>query len=122
MSAMKNYARPYLTLPFYLTCERLLDEAEALTASDAKSRLHVRRERIPVDAGLYCMWPELTRELPAGQKPPLDRETLLKRYEQCRLEQLVAMRTPAGVEKGSKELAEELAKLKEPLPIKKRKP
>ena len=52
LSKMKCYARPYLTLPFLLACERLLDEAETQCASDAKSLLHVRRERLPVDAAL----------------------------------------------------------------------
>ncbi|MBM4047810.1 MAG: DUF4838 domain-containing protein, partial [Planctomycetes bacterium] len=113
MSAMKNYARPYLTLPFYLTCEQLLDEAEVLAASDTKALLHVRRERIPVDAGLFHTWADLTRNLPADQKLPLDREALLKRYEAYRLEQMAAFRTPEGLKKGQPQIAEEVAKMRE---------
>jgi hypothetical protein len=113
MSAMKPHARPYLTLAFYLTCERLLDEAEGLAAADSKALQHVRRERIPVDAGLYSMWSGLTRALPAGEKLPFEREKLLKRHEQYRVEQLVAFRTAAGIEKGRKELAEKIAKMRE---------
>ena len=63
---MKNDARPYLTLPFYLECERLFDQAETQCASNPKALLHVRRERIPVDSGLFHMWSQLTRDLPAG--------------------------------------------------------
>jgi len=113
MSAVKNYARPYLTLPFYLTCERLLDEAEALCASDAKALLHVRRERLPVDAGLYHTWTDLTLNVPAEQRLPFDREFLLKRYEPFRLEQMAAFRTAEGFEKGRQQLAEEIGKMQD---------
>ncbi len=112
MSGMKNYARPYLTLDFYLACERLLDEAEALCAAAPQALLHVRRERIPVDAGFFHMWPDLTRNLPADRPLPFDRESLLKRYEQCRLEQLAALRTPQAIEKGRKDAAEEVEKMR----------
>jgi hypothetical protein len=112
MSGMKNYARPYLTLPFYLTCERVLDEAEALCAADTKALLHVRRERIPVDAGLYHMWPDLALGLPPGEKLPFDRESLLKRYESNRLAQMAAFRSPEGLKKGRKELTEEVEKMR----------
>jgi hypothetical protein len=112
LSAMKNYKRPYLTLPFYLACERLLDEAEAQCASDPKSLLHVRRERIPVDCGLFHMWPELTHKLPADAKLPLDRETLLKRYEQYRLEQMTASCAAPALASGKEELAKEIAEMR----------
>jgi hypothetical protein len=112
LSRMKCYARPYLTLPFYLTCERLLDEAEALCAADAKALLHVRRERVPVDAGLCHMWDDLTRNLPAEQKLPFDRESLLKRYESYRVEQLESCRTAATTQRAKSELSEELAGLR----------
>ncbi len=112
LSGMKCYARPYLTLPFYLTCERLLDEAEALCAADAKALLHVRRERVPVDAGLCHMWDDLTRNLPAEQKLPWERKFLLDRYESYRLEQLEACRTAASLPQAKSELSEEMARLR----------
>ncbi len=112
LSGMKCYARPYLTLAFYLTCQRLLDEAETLCAADAKSRLHVRRERVPVDAGLGHMWDDLTRNLPAERKPPFERKFLLDRYESYRLEQLEACRPADALPRLKSELAEELARLR----------
>lgn len=112
LSGMKCYARPYLTLPFYLTCQRLLDEAETLCAGDAKSLLHVRRERVPVDAGLCHMWDDLTRNLPAERKPPWDRKFLLDRYETYRLEQLDASWSAASVSRIKSELSEEMARLR----------
>ena len=112
LSGMKCYARPYLTLPFYLACERLLDEAEALCAADAKALLHVRRERLPVDAGLCHMWSDLTRNLPAAQMPPFDRELLAKRYGDYRLEQLEAYRTATTLPGAKSKLSEEMARLR----------
>ncbi len=112
LSAMKCYARPYLTPQFFTTCERLLDEAEALCASDAKALLHVRRERLPVDAGLCHLWSDFARALPADQKLPGDRESLAKRYEAYRREQLKACRTAAALPKGEAELAKEMDRLR----------
>lgn len=112
LSGMKCYARPYLTLPFFLTCERLLDEAEAQCAADAKALLHVRRERLPVDAGLCHLWSDFTRNLPAEQKLPFDREFVLKRYERYRLEQMEACRTTATLPRAKSELAEEMERFR----------
>ena len=111
LSGMKCYARPYLTLPFFLTCQRLLDEAEALCAADAKALLHVRRERLPVDAGLCHMWSDLTRSSPPEQLP-FPREFLVARYEKYRLEQLEACRTAATLPRAKASLSEEMARLR----------
>lgn len=122
MSAMKCYARPYLTLDFYARCEQLLAEAEALAVSDPKALLHVRRERIPVDAGLYYMWPELTRERPAGQALPFaaGREGLIDRYEGYRLEQIAAVRPQAGQGKGRSAVGKEVQAMRDVLVIEQR--
>ncbi len=106
LSALENYDRPYLTLDFYLTCGRLLEEAEALCAGDEKALLHVRRERPPVDAGLYCMWEQCTARAP-GRQIPFTRESLLERYRTYRLEQMAAFRPAAALAKGKEDLARE---------------
>ncbi len=116
MSGMKCYDRPYLTRDFYLTCERLLDEAEAACGTDKQALLHVRRERIPVDSGLFCMWDALA----AGQPLPFTRDSLLARYETYRLEQLAAFRTPAGQEKGKADIAREVQGMRDLLVIEQR--
>jgi len=111
LSGMKCYARPYLTLPFYLGCQRRLDEAEALCATEPQALLHVRRERVPVDAGMCHMWDDLTRNLPADQRPPLDRKFLIDRYERYRLEQLAACPAPTAAPRLKEQLGEEMARL-----------
>lgn len=116
MSGLKNYNRPYLTRDFYLTCERLLDEAEAACGTDKRALLHVRRERIPVDSGLFCMWENVV----ADQPLPLRRDSLLARYEAYRLEQLAAFRTPAGQAKGKEDLAREVQGMRDLLVIQQR--
>ena len=116
MSGMKNYDRPYLTRDFYLACERLLDEAEAACGADPKALLHVRRERIPVDSGLFCMW----NALASGQSLPFTRDSLLARYEAYRLEQLAAFRTPAGQQQGKADVEREVQSMRELLAIEQR--
>jgi hypothetical protein len=106
-SALENRDRPYLTLDFYLDCERLLEEAEALAAGDPQTLLHVRRERIPVDGGLFAMWGQLAVGVPA-KRLPATREQLLARYEAYRLEQMGAFRSPGNQDQGKAELAREL--------------
>jgi hypothetical protein len=120
LSALENYDRPYLTLDFYLTCERLLDQAEALCSGAPQALLHVRRERIPVDGGFYHMWPQVTRDLPAGQALPGQREDLLKRYEAYRLEQLVAVHSAPGQAKGREDLAKEIQGMRDSLVVEQR--
>ena len=88
ISAMKAHKRPYLDPDFFITSQRLLDEAEALCGTNKMARLHVRKERIPVDAALYCLWTPLQAKLPAGQTLPFDREAVLRRYESTCLEQM----------------------------------
>lgn len=112
LSKLKCFARPYLTLPFFLSCQRLLDEAETLCAGDAKSLLHVHRERLVVDAGLCHMWEDLTRYLPAESRLPFDRESLVERYEKYRLEQIEAWRVGAGVTRAKAALADEMARFR----------
>lgn len=112
LSKMKCYARPYLTLPFFLSCERVLDEAEELCASDARTLLHVHRERLVVDAGLAHLWNDLTRSLPAGSKLPLDRESLVKRYQEYRSEQIEAWQTPGRIPAAKAALAEEIERFR----------
>lgn len=90
MCAVSPMQRPYLDLDFYLTCQRLLDEAEALCETGSPFLLHVRQERIPVDSGLYCMWEPLKKQLAAGQTMPWKPADLINRYRDCRLEQLNA--------------------------------
>ena len=104
MSAMKTSQRPYLTLPFYRRCQQLLDEAEALCEEDPKALSKVRLERTPVDAGLFCMWDELQKQLPAGDAMPWDQESILKRYQACRKQQMR--------KKDPKALAEEVLRLR----------
>jgi hypothetical protein len=120
LSAMKCQDRPYLTLDFYLTCERLLEQAEAEAASAPKALLHVRRERIPVDAGLYYMGPALTRVAAAGTLPQPSRERLIERYEQYRLEQVAAQRPAAGQAKGKAAVAKEVQAMRDVLAIEQR--
>jgi len=90
MSAMKAHERPYLDSEFFITSVRLLDEAEALCGTNKMALLHVRKERIPVDAALYCLWTPLQAKLPAGKTLPFDREVVLRRYESTCLEQMNA--------------------------------
>jgi hypothetical protein len=110
MSAVKPPERPYLDLECYVTCQRLLDEAERLSCRNAVALLNVQRERPPVDAGCYCMWGQLEKQLPAGQSMPWDPEKLIKRYETIRLAQLEARYTKDVVKKESDALQKEIAK------------
>ena len=43
VAAIQTFQRPYLTLEFYKTCQRLLDEAEALCGSNPAALLNVQR-------------------------------------------------------------------------------
>ena len=120
LSATKAEERPYLDLPFFVRCERLLDEAEAVCAARTPELLHVRRERVPVDGALCWMWGKLEKSLPQGRTMPFDREAVLARYENSRLEQMQAMRSPDKIDKGKADLAEEMRKIREVSQIERR--
>jgi len=113
LSEIQTTKRPYLTLTFYKTCQRLLDEAEALCGTNAAALLHVRKERIPVDGGLYGMWAQLEKQLPAGQTMPWDREKILQRYEADRLAQMEARCSKGTLQKNKDTLQKELKKMRE---------
>jgi len=120
-AAIQTFQRPYLTLEFYKTCHRLLDEAEALCGPNAAALLNVQRERIPVDGGLYGMWEQVAKQLAAGQAMPWDREKILQRYEATRLAQMEARRSKDKLQEGKDDLQKELKKMREIPLIKKRK-
>lgn len=101
MSAMTPSQRPYLTLNFYRTGQKLLDEAEKLCPPGSKYLLNVQKERIPFDAGLYCMWEQLKKQLPKGTKMPWNQAAILKRYENNCLRQ-AKVRWPSSLAKTTK--------------------
>jgi len=121
ISALKPRERPYLDPEFFLTSERLLDEAEAQCGTNKPALLHVRCERIPVDAALYCLWEKLQSALPVGKTLPFDREAVLRRYEICCLARMETFYRPDRLEMGKKALAEQLEKFREMPVIEKRK-
>lgn len=94
----------YLDLDFFLTSQRLFDEAQTQLApasrtagaapvvyewAGAQSQVapgspyaaHVLRERFIVDSALLYLWPWLERGLPDGQAMPFDPEQLVQRFE-----------------------------------------
>ena len=120
LSAMQERDRPYLDLDFYITSMKLLDEAEAICGTNKAALLHVQRERIPVDSGLFGMFDHLQKKLPAGQAMPFDRATVLKRYETTRLAQIEAFFAKEKQEAGKKRLEKAIMKFKEMPLIEKR--
>ena len=113
LSAMKAEERPYLDLDFIVTSQRLLDEAEALCGGNPAALRHVRRERIPVDAALFCMWDGLEKALPAGRAMPFERKKIIARYEASRLEQMQAFRSKDMLDKGKEDLKKEIRKMRD---------
>ena len=113
MSPMKVTERPYMDLDFFTTVEALLGQAELACGKDAKAALHVRRERIPVDAALLNLWQKLARALDAGQAMPLDFAAVIDRYEANTIEQFQAKRKPPAIEEGKQALQKELARIRE---------
>lgn len=71
----------YLDLSFFMTSEKLLEEAEALVKPGSLDVLHVQRERCIVDLALLYLWPWLEKKLPPDAEMPFDREAVLRRYE-----------------------------------------
>ena len=112
LSALIPAQRPYLDLAFYTTCQRLLDSAETLCGTNAGALLNVQRERIPVDGGLYCMWKQLERQVPAGQVMPWDKENILERYEAVRLTQMEVRCSGTALQKGKDALQNEIRQLR----------
>jgi hypothetical protein len=71
----------YLDLNFFLTAEKLFEEAELLVKPASLEALHVQRERLVVDGALLYLWPWLERKLTLGAAMPFEHETVIRRYE-----------------------------------------
>ena len=80
--------RSYLNFNFYKTISAMLDAAEKSCVPGSLFHLNVQRERRIVDAGIYCMWEKLQKQLPKGQKMPWKAGDLLQRYKKYRLAEL----------------------------------
>lgn len=78
----EDYYKAYLDLEFFTISRKLLDEAETACGTDALSRAHVARERIPVDSALLHLEPALRKTFCSEGKPyPFDRAKVLTGYE-----------------------------------------
>ena len=113
LSVLEAQNRPYLDLDFYVTSERLLDEAEAMCGTNKQALLHVQRERITVDSGLLGMWASLQSKLPAGKTMPFDHEAILKRYAAMRLAQMEAFYSKNQLPEGKVALEKEVRKFRD---------
>ena len=82
--------RSYLNLEFYKKVSAMLDAAEKSCAPGSLYLLNVQQERILVDAGIYCMWEKLQKQLPKGQKMPWKAADILQRFKKYRLAELKA--------------------------------
>ncbi|MFC1454381.1 DUF4838 domain-containing protein [Verrucomicrobiota bacterium] len=71
----------YLDLNFFVTAEKIFDEAESRVKPGSREDAHVQRERFIVDSALLYLWPWMARKLPANEKMPFDHEQLVKRFE-----------------------------------------
>lgn len=112
LNDLSVYLRQYLDPAFFERAEQLLTAAEAACGGDAKLLLHVRRERVPVDAALLNLWEHLQRRLPPGATWPFDHEAVLKRYEAERYAVLEFYRSPVTKLAGEAEIAREIEKLR----------
>ncbi len=123
LSFVKAKDRPYLDLDFFVTSQRLLDEAEALCATNPAARFHVQRERSPVDSGLLGGWESLRAKLTPGQALPFDRSAVIRRYKVTRMAQIEAMPSwpYKGQDKARNKLKKELAALEEAAQLETRK-
>ena len=108
MSVLTPSKRPYLTLEFYRIGQNLLDEAEKLCPADSRYLLNVQKERIPFDAGLYCMWNQLKKQLKKGESMPWNPADILKRYQVNRLNQ-ARVRWPSSYKKTVSRVEKEAA-------------
>jgi len=70
-----------LDVDFFLTSQRLFDEAESRLDPANLAAAHVRDERFILDGALLFLWPWMERTLSPGQSMPFDHETVVARYE-----------------------------------------
>jgi len=105
--AMNISDRPYLDLAFFKTVDRLLNEAEKLCPEGSLYRLNVRQERIIADAGIYCLWQKLKKQLPKGQKMPWNPTDILQRYKNYRIADLKKRPFAIGLGVSSKDAVPE---------------
>ena len=110
MSTMKERERPYLDLKFFVKTQRLLDRAEMQCRAGTPELLHVRRERIPLDAALYNLWEQLEQQQAGDRGLPFDRAAILMRYEANRDAQMTAFRLGRSLSEGRTELADEISR------------
>ena len=71
----------YLDLGFFVTAERLFDEAQSRVEPGSLFARHIQRERFIVDDALLQLWPWLDRKLAANETMPFDHEAVIRRYE-----------------------------------------
>jgi hypothetical protein len=77
----RNYTMDYLTPDFFVTADRLCQQAEAQCAPGSAELLRVRQERIRVDLGILELWGDLKRQLPDGAALPFNRDQVIDRLE-----------------------------------------
>ena len=93
----------YLDVSFFVTSEKLFEEAESLVRPGSLEALHVQRERSIVDGALLYLWPWLERKLTPEAGMPFDHETVIRRYEtncQAQLEAFYSEKAQAWREEG----------------------
>jgi hypothetical protein len=76
----RSYTMDYLTSEFFVTADRLCQQAESQCTSKAEL-LRVRQERIRVDLGILELWGDLKRQLPEGKELPFNRDQVITRLE-----------------------------------------
>jgi hypothetical protein len=103
----------YLTPDFYVTAQRLFDEADALTAPKSGEQLRVRQERLRLDLSLLELWGSLERQLPDGEKLPFDRAAVIDRFE-ANAKAVLEGRSWSDKEGFTKDLAREVAHFRNP--------
>jgi hypothetical protein len=77
----RNYTMDYLTPDFFVTADRLCQQAEAQCAPESAELLRVRQERIRVDLGILELWGDLKRQLPDGAMLPFNWDQVVDRLE-----------------------------------------
>ena len=71
----------YLDVDFFVTAQRLFDEAQSRIEHGSLQEAHVMRDRLVLDTALLYLWPWLERTLPDNQALPFDHEQIVKRFE-----------------------------------------